>query len=433
MRELDTRRRPGGGPGLAARRHRTPQRRTRTAALDPRHPPPARHRRNLGPVPQDQGPADHRTADRGPQAAAGMPSQPAWRISAAPRPGPARRRRCGVAGGDAGQPRRPSTHRTRPTPKGRPHLAATPRHTPSPARTPPPCRNGARSSPRPDARRARDTFLPVLAERLAAISRSGINAAQLLHTAINTGPLPDEHGAAALWWRISRHLQPAVTASAGHDDFHHHPLGRPADRAGRRRPGPPAPAQPPVAGPGVGGRPRPAARLAPRTAPHPRHVAPRRRRMPGAGVADLPAHRPRARRGPRRTRRPPIRASTSNRNASQPHRASRSQATDQPIRISASTTAVATARRWIDRRTVEDRWVEADLAVAAMVRTAGLRLEQTDTDVKRMIDPRRRLARLPRPPGPAARRQPAGARVLPSPVPRLLGTATICGIGWGRT
>ena len=60
------------------------------------------------------------------------------------RPGPADRRCCGVAGGDAGQPRRPSTHRTPPTPKGRPHLAATPRPQPSPARAPPPCRNGDR-------------------------------------------------------------------------------------------------------------------------------------------------------------------------------------------------------------------------------------------------------------------------------------------------
>ena len=86
-------------------------------------------------------------------------------------------------------------------------------------RTPPPCRNGDRSSPRPDAQHASTPFLPVLAERLAAISRSGINAAQLLNTAINAGPLPDEHGAAALWWRISRHLHPAVTAAAARSNL----------------------------------------------------------------------------------------------------------------------------------------------------------------------------------------------------------------------
>ena len=55
-------------------------------------------------------------------------------------------------------------------------------------------------------------------QRLAGMSRTGINAAQLLHAAINTGPLPDEHGAAALWWRISRHLQPTIAASTDHDD-----------------------------------------------------------------------------------------------------------------------------------------------------------------------------------------------------------------------
>ncbi len=55
-----------------------------------------------------------------------------------------------------------------------------------------------------------DVFTPVLAARLAAISRSGINARSLLNTAINDGTLPDDHAASALWWRISRHLTPAV-------------------------------------------------------------------------------------------------------------------------------------------------------------------------------------------------------------------------------
>ncbi len=63
----------------------------------------------------------------------------------------------------------------------------------------------------------RDPFAPILAERLAAIARSGIDAASLLRTAAGAGPLPDEHAAAALWWRISRHLSPAVTEHLGHD------------------------------------------------------------------------------------------------------------------------------------------------------------------------------------------------------------------------
>ena len=56
---------------------------------------------------------------------------------------------------------------------------------------------------------AGDTYLPQLAERLAAISRAGINAHALLRTAAGA-PLPDDHPASALWWRISRHLTPAV-------------------------------------------------------------------------------------------------------------------------------------------------------------------------------------------------------------------------------
>jgi DNA primase catalytic core len=56
-----------------------------------------------------------------------------------------------------------------------------------------------------------DPFAPMLADRLAAISRAGVDVRQLLSSAITTGgPLPDDHAAAALWWRISRHLTPTV-------------------------------------------------------------------------------------------------------------------------------------------------------------------------------------------------------------------------------
>jgi DNA primase catalytic core len=56
----------------------------------------------------------------------------------------------------------------------------------------------------------RDAFTPVLAERLAAISRAGLSAHRLLRAVVAEGVLPDDHAAAALWWRISRHLSPAV-------------------------------------------------------------------------------------------------------------------------------------------------------------------------------------------------------------------------------
>lgn len=61
----------------------------------------------------------------------------------------------------------------------------------------------------------RDAFTPLLAERLAAVSRTGIDAAALLRRAAAEDALPDEHIAAALWWRIARHLSPAVTIDAG--------------------------------------------------------------------------------------------------------------------------------------------------------------------------------------------------------------------------
>ena len=60
-----------------------------------------------------------------------------------------------------------------------------------------------------------DEFTPLLAERLAAMSRAGLVAHQLLRGAAAAGPLPDDHAAAALWWRMSRHLTPAVASQIG--------------------------------------------------------------------------------------------------------------------------------------------------------------------------------------------------------------------------
>jgi len=55
-----------------------------------------------------------------------------------------------------------------------------------------------------------DSFAPTLARRLSQLSASGIRARQLLDQSAAAGPLPDDHTAAALWWRISRHVSPAV-------------------------------------------------------------------------------------------------------------------------------------------------------------------------------------------------------------------------------
>jgi AAA domain/TrwC relaxase len=47
-----------------------------------------------------------------------------------------------------------------------------------------------------------DPFLPELEERLINLTRAGFDAIQLLRSAAAAGPLPDDHPAAALWWRI---------------------------------------------------------------------------------------------------------------------------------------------------------------------------------------------------------------------------------------
>ena len=68
-----------------------------------------------------------------------------------------------------------------------------------------------------EPRVAGDEFTPTLAARLAQLSASGLNARTLLHTAAGEGQLPDDHAAAALWWRMARHLTPAVTAALDTD------------------------------------------------------------------------------------------------------------------------------------------------------------------------------------------------------------------------
>lgn len=67
-----------------------------------------------------------------------------------------------------------------------------------------------------------DDFTPQLVQRLAAMSRSGIAAHQLLRAAAAAGPLPDQHAGAALWWRMARHLTPAVAAQISDPDHNSH-------------------------------------------------------------------------------------------------------------------------------------------------------------------------------------------------------------------
>ena len=59
-----------------------------------------------------------------------------------------------------------------------------------------------------------DPYWPVLAEHLSAADRAGIDIARLAVTATRDRPLPDELPAAALWWRLHKHLTPSVLDAA---------------------------------------------------------------------------------------------------------------------------------------------------------------------------------------------------------------------------
>ncbi len=66
-----------------------------------------------------------------------------------------------------------------------------------------------------DERLPRDPYWPVLAERLDIAHAAGVDVDQTARAAM-ARPLPDEQPAAALRWRLTEHLDPAVR---GHDDY----------------------------------------------------------------------------------------------------------------------------------------------------------------------------------------------------------------------
>ncbi|WP_169587229.1 MobF family relaxase [Antrihabitans stalactiti] len=92
-----------------------------------------------------------------------------------------------------------------------------------------------------DPRIVEDPYWPVLADRLTAAARAGIDVEALVLREGHTSPLPTELPAAALWWRLSHHLTPAVL-DAGIATSRLHPhwepvlhavLGEEADRVTR--------------------------------------------------------------------------------------------------------------------------------------------------------------------------------------------------------
>ena len=93
-----------------------------------------------------------------------------------------------------------------------------------------------------------DPFLPELEERLTNLTRAGFDATHLLRSAAAAGPLPDDHPAAALWWRILDQLPETPNQDPAT------PQAIPATRRTTTRPfhqQPPVPrlAPPPASGP----------------------------------------------------------------------------------------------------------------------------------------------------------------------------------------
>ena len=60
-----------------------------------------------------------------------------------------------------------------------------------------------------------DPFLPELAERLSDLTRAGFDATLLVRPAAAAGPLPDDHPAAALWWRILDQIPARAPSHSG--------------------------------------------------------------------------------------------------------------------------------------------------------------------------------------------------------------------------
>ena len=128
------------------------------------------------------------------------------------------------------------TPTTTPDPPARPTPPPPPRHTrpnwqgasPASSATPPRPRDmWTALADRLEPRLRHDEYWPQLADRLAALDRAGLNAAALLRSAAAERPLPDEHPAAALWWRITAHLsrQDVAPLPATSDMTHATPSG----------------------------------------------------------------------------------------------------------------------------------------------------------------------------------------------------------------
>ena len=93
-----------------------------------------------------------------------------------------------------------------------------------------------------------DSFLPELTERLSNLTRAGFDATHLLQSAAAAGPLPDDHPAAALWWRILDQLPQTPNPKSAPSATVPATRQRTTTPPGQQRPRP-RPAPPPALGP----------------------------------------------------------------------------------------------------------------------------------------------------------------------------------------
>ena len=104
----------------------------------------------------------------------------------------------------------------------------------------------AREAPRATA----DPFLPELRERLSNLTRAGFDATVLVRSAAAAGPLPDDHPAAALWWRILDQLPQTPNPNSATSGLVPATRQTTASLPEQRRPSRPRSAPPPTLGPG---------------------------------------------------------------------------------------------------------------------------------------------------------------------------------------
>jgi DNA primase catalytic core len=225
-----------------------------------------------------------------------------------------------------------------------------------------------------------DGFSSILAGRLAALSRAGVNATQLLRTAVIGKPLPDDHAAAALWWRICRYLPPSLCVEVNRDATFTNPweskltelVG--TGRAEAFQASPWWPALVTAVDQGLQRGWRLEDLLRPTTSgPHPAAVDPCQATVWRISVAldPLPDDEPH-----------------------EPHPSSTSDDLSHANASTADENAAATtfeeavgpsSEVGVAEGEVDEAWLEPDLAVAAMLRDAAGPPEQTDADVTRMF------------------------------------------------